>query len=1258
MHQSVAAARPVMRIDIVMGSLRFDGRASFMSADKLDLALDETTVFVVAAPFSDAGGFRAFLAMNADGQNDYTSGLTLDQGRQGADQLTALNVEVAGSKRPMDFTVDPAEFGRLRRLCVTSKVGPGGTKLYLDGRSLGQRDRRPSQIRLDQLTVGARFYTNGGPPATRGFLAGEIAEVLIYGRLLSEAEQASVDQYLAARYGHLRPVPMPSSSAAARPLPRVKGPPPVQIFAPGFAARRLPLELTNVNNVLYRDDGRLVALTYDGRIFLLRDSDGDGLEDRADVFWDQPGVTAPIGMALTPPGYARGRGVFLASKGRVLLIVDKDGDDRGDEVLVVADRWPEMLHHRVDALGVEVLADGTVYFGLGSGSFTNAYELDGEKQPHYDLRSERGTILKVSPDFKRREVVATGIRFPVAIRANRAGDVFCTDQEGATWLANGNPFDELLHIQPGRHYGFPPRHPRYLPSVIDEPSVFDYTPQHQSTCGFCFNEPLAGGKIFGPGWWADNVFVTGYSRGKLYRTTLVKTPLGYVADNALLASLNMLTTDVCLSPRGELVVATHSGGPDWGSGPAGKGALFQLAYADSECPQPVRAWAASPHEVRIALDRPLAPEHFKDLAKQVQIEYGPNVRAGDRFEAFHPGYAVVEMQMESQRALLPIRSASVTADGRSIILNTEEHAQAVSYAVVMPAPERPSAGSPAPGALPQAAVIELTYNLTGVEAQWQPDGDGSGWTMWLPHFDLHVARSLLAGSKEAERLSTALRQPGKLTLRTQLDLWQMLRPAVQPGSTLDAALPPEEVTVTVEAASACHVHASDTRLTMGVGNDGRVRTSWNSVVKEAGWQPLVVDLPTGQGDAALSLHWHTADDPRPRAFSQRRFFLPWATRTAETIPFTRKTPRELAGGDWQRGKQIFFGEQAQCGKCHSVRAKGGWIGPDLSNLVHRDYASVLRDITFPSYAINPDHLAYTLVLDDGRTLTGMVQTRGESVVVGDIKGVEVVVPRSAIETMTPTLLSIMPEGLTKVLGEAAMRDLLTFLLLPDPAELAPAAIERAGAPPPRSRAEVEPLLKTAQPLDQSKLKPLEIVLVSGPKDHGASEHDYPEWQQRWTRLLRLAPQVKVATAELWPSPEQWNTADGIVIFSANQGWSPERAKQLDAFYARGGGLVLLHYAVNGQRAPEELAKRIGLAWQGGGHSKFRHGPLDLQFMADPKHPIVAGFEKAQFIDESYWNLVGDASKVKVLATQIEEGQPRPLVWTYEPHHGRVFVSIP
>ena len=122
----------------------------------------------------------------------------------------------------------------------------------------------------------------------------------------------------------------------------------------------------------------------------------------------------------------------------------------------------------VDALGVTLDPDGNVYFGPATPDYSNAYRLkDGG--PRYDIKGERGKVLKLSPDRKRRDVVATGIRFPYALRFNRHGDLFSTDQEGETWLPGGNSLDELNHVVPGRHYDFPPRHKAYLPGVIDEP---------------------------------------------------------------------------------------------------------------------------------------------------------------------------------------------------------------------------------------------------------------------------------------------------------------------------------------------------------------------------------------------------------------------------------------------------------------------------------------------------------------------------------------------------------------------------------------------------------------------------------------------------------------------------------------------------------------------------------------------------------------------------------------------------------------------
>src|SRR5207249_4973119 len=102
---------------------------------------------------------------------------------------------------------------------------------------------------------------------------------------------------------------------------------------------------------------------------------------------------------------------------------------------------------------------------------------------------------------------------------------------------------------------------------------------------------------------------------------------------------------------------------------------------------------------------------------------------------------------------------------------------------------------------------DLTADLSGIEAEWQSrETSGSPkprplarWQAWLPHADLEVAQTLTSGSAEHESLWPKLQQAGTLVLRGQLDLREMLQPAIQPGSKLDYERPTEEVSVVFEA---------------------------------------------------------------------------------------------------------------------------------------------------------------------------------------------------------------------------------------------------------------------------------------------------------------------------------------------------------------------------------------------------------------------------------------------------------------------------
>ena len=250
----------------------------------------------------------------------------------------------------------------------------------------------------------------------------------------------------------------------------------------------------------------------------------------------------------------------------------------------------------------------------------------------------------------------------------------------------------------------------------------------------------------------------------------------------------------------------------------------------------------------------------------------------------------------------------------------------------------------------------------------------------------------------------------------------------------------------------------------------------------------------------------------------------------------------------------------------------------------------------------------------------------------------------------------------------------------------------AEAPKPRNRSEIKAVLaKAPKPPAERKLRELNIVLVAFKKDHGDNEHDYPLWQKRWAVLLggkdagrenqvnlygpapkgkqnqtlAGAPKVNVSTAYGWPSKEQFETADLIAAFCYVQ-YDKEKLKNLEKFLSRGGGFAILHPAViipKDVNLVDEAANLMGLAWEYD-YTRWRHGQMALKIAA-ANHPICLGLPGTiDLLDEAYWPLKGDRSKITILATSDEtvsedsdQTKPEPMFYTYEYGKGRVFSCI-
>lgn len=869
--------------------------------------------------------------------------------------------------------------------------------------------------------------------------------------------------------------------------------PVVRMLVPGFTVRELPLKISNQNNLRFAPDGTLTSLGYDGRVHLLRDTDGDGLEDSDELFWSKTTITVPVGMAWST------NGLYVSSHGKVSLLRDTDGDGKADAEEIIASGWPptDVASGGVDAAALALDKLGNVYFGLVTADYSNPYRVkDGASR--YDLNGMRGTIQKWDTKAKKLETVATGIRVPYTLAFNKAGDLFNTDQEGETWCPNGNPFDELNHIIPGKNYGFPPRDGKWLPNLVSEPPVVGFGPQHQSTCGLVFNEPEPkskgnpGRSLFGPKWWEGDAFVAGESRGKIWRVKLVKTPGGYVGKAFLIARLSMLTMDVAVSPKGDLYVCCHSGKPDWGTGPRGEGKLFKISYTDETAPQPVATWAEKQSEVRVAFDRPVNSSIASQLAGK-EIEFGEFVSATDRFEFLKPPYKTVTLQDQAPRGKLKIFSAKLENNQRTLVLSTAPHPLAANYALTIP-------GVKAKGKSGAGETVDVDYDLRGVQS--------------------------IVPEKSAP---------------TEVKLVKNFHPAW---------LPPHE-----------------------------------------------------------------------------------------TVSILPKENPGLAGGDFQRGKTLFFGDKLKCASCHAIRGEGKLIAPDLSNLASRDVGSILRDIKEPSATINPDYVAFNVFLNDGDCVNGFVrvQEQGSLTVLG-VDGKETLIVQKDLRALRASAVSLMPTGLLDGLKESEIRDLLVFL---------------NSEPPKRTASEVKSVVSGKRFANTRAVK---IVWVAGKQDHGKGEHDYPAAQKMWISILNQSPEISVTDAWDWPDEKQVSAADVLVFYFWNHDWSAARLKQLDDFLARGGGVVMLHSASISDNDPERLAETIGLAAQSK-RSKYLHTPLDLKFAAT-EDPITEKLPKQiHFLDEPYWPLVGDTNKVTVLATVKMEGADWPQVWTFEKGKGRAFGCV-
>ena len=172
-------------------------------------------------------------------------------------------------------------------------------------------------------------------------------------------------------------------------------------------------------------------------------------------------------------------------------------------------------------------------------------------------------------------------------------------------------------------------------------------------------------------------------------------------------------------------------------------------------------------------------------------------------------------------------------------------------------------------------------------------------------------------------------------------------------------------------------------------------------------------------------HIFRSPDPSVRALASQHF--PRATAGGEPLPPVDKLLN--LPGDAARGRAVFFGATAACGRCHTFGGEGADVGPDLTQIRTKyDKAALLDQVLNPSAAIALGYEPWIVRTKKGDTHLGFVLADGPTgVTLKDTSGRRVTIAADQIERRVKQKLSVMPDNVALGLKPQEIADLLAFL---------------------------------------------------------------------------------------------------------------------------------------------------------------------------------------------------------------------------------------
>lgn len=415
-----------------------------------------------------------------------------------------------------------------------------------------------------------------------------------------------------------------------------------------FVTDKLTLPLPNpwkrnvrVADVSFFKNGRAAAITFEGDVWLI-----DGIDrNLQNLRWRR----FASGMHETMSIEVVDEKIYVFGREGIVRLHDLNNDDVADYYENFSNVMSQSPEGREWAGDVVPVPDGGGFYIAKGGSLSNGPGVTPQVAKGFRAGSQdNGVILKISPDGRSSEVIATGLRGPYLGINPNTGVLTASDQQG-----NFVPSSPIYLIKKGDYYGVSPTVHRTDNPPIAKPLT--WIPHHvdQSSIGQAWVTSTKMGPLSG------DLIHFSFGRPGLFRVLIDSTSQGIQGGLSMIhADYPAPTSKGTTNPQdGQLYVAGFN---LWGSNSKGLSALLRLRYTGKPSYM-VNHFEAGKQGIVLSFDSPLDattatnPDNF-------QIKRYNYLRT----EEYGSGHYKLDGSTGEEK--IPVSASYLSPDGKSVLL--------------------------------------------------------------------------------------------------------------------------------------------------------------------------------------------------------------------------------------------------------------------------------------------------------------------------------------------------------------------------------------------------------------------------------------------------------------------------------------------------------------------------------------------------------------------------------------------------------------